>query len=292
MSRAIGRESARDGATTDVEVGERVEVGPDIPRRSTRDVVLVLLSLVAVLLLWQLVHVAGVMPAIILPPPLDVMTALVELVTADYFAEHAFATTAEALLGFLLGSALGFVLGVVMTYVETFRKIVYPYVVVFQVVPKVALAPLFITWFGFGIESKVVTAAAITFFPVVINTILGLMSADPDAVQLMRSLRASRRQIFWKLDLPTALPAIFAGLATAATIALIGAIVAEFVTARRGLGLLLVTFNNQLQIDMVFAIIIVISLIGLAMFGAVVLIERRVVYWRTDEQRDRSRGGA
>ena len=260
-------------------------------RRSPRDIVLVIGSLVVVLAAWQLAYAAGLMPKVILPSPIDVATAFVDLVTASYFPEHALTTTAEAFLGFFVGSGLGFLLAMVMTYVETFRKIVYPYVVVLQVVPKVALAPLFITWFGLGIESKVVTAATITFFPVVINTMLGLMSADPDAVQLMRSLRASRRQIFWKLDLPSALPAVFAGLATAATISLIGAIVAEFVTARRGLGLLLVTFNSQLRIDMVFAIVVVISLIGLAMFAAVLFVERRVVYWRTDEPRDPGGGG-
>jgi NitT/TauT family transport system permease protein len=146
--------------------------------------------------------------------------------------------------------------------------------------PKVVLAPIFITWFGFGIESKIVMAIAISFFPVVINTVVGLESVEENAALLMRSLAASRSQVFWKLAWPTALPSIFAGLKTSLTLALIGALVAEFVTAKDGLGTLITTFSFELKVYLVFAVIIVVSLLGLVMYGLMEYLERKIVFWR------------
>jgi len=142
------------------------------------------------------------------------------------------------------------------------------------------LAPIFITWFGLGIESKIVMAIAISFFPVVINTVVGLESVEEHAMLLMRSLVASRRQIFWKLAWPAALPSIFAGLKTSLTLALIGALVAEFVTAKDGLGTLIITFSFELKVYLVFAVIVVVSVLGLALYGIMEYFDRKVVFWR------------
>ena len=243
-------------------------------------VILSPLSFVLLLVLWELVGRAGLVAPIVLPPPSRVWDGLVILFTASWFPQHVWFTAAETLIGFAIGGVAAILLGIVMVNVPLFKEVVYPYVVAFQVMPKVVLAPIFITWFGFGIESKIVMAIAISFFPVVINTVVGLESVEEDASLLMRSLVASRRQIFWKLAWPTALPSIFAGLKTSLTLALIGALVAEFVTAKEGLGTLITTFSFELKVYLVFAVIIVVSVLGLAMYGIMEYLDRKVVFWR------------
>lgn len=236
-------------------------------------------SLVAVLSIWEAVARLGLVPKVILPSPIDVTKALVAVLTSDYLWEHLFITTLETLLGFFIGCFLGILLGILVANIGWFRAMAYPYIIAFQIIPKVVLAPIFITWLGFGIESKIVMTAAIVFFPVVVNTILGLESVEENALLLMRSLEANRWQVFTKLAWPTSLPAVFAGLETSATIALIGSIVAEFISAQKGLGVLLITFSYQLKTDSVFAIIIIISLVGLLMFWGVGFLKRKIVFW-------------
>ena len=220
------------------------------------------------------------MSPLVLPPPSRIWDGLVILFRADWFPQHLWYTTAETLIGFAVGGVVAIALGIVMVNVPLFKEVIYPYVVAFQVMPKVVLAPLMITWFGFGMESKIVMAIAISFFPVVINTVVGLESVEENASLLMRSLVASRSQVFWKLAWPTALPAIFAGLKTSLTLALIGALVAEFVTAKEGLGTLITTFSFELKVYLVFACIIVVSALGLLLYGLMALLERKIVFWR------------
>ena len=244
-----------------------------------RDVLLVTGSLIGLFLLWELVARSGVVPKVILPSPIDVAVALWAVLTSSYLPEHLWITTAETISGFFIGCALGILIGILVANIAWFRTIAYPYIIAFQIVPKVVLAPIFITWLGFGMESKIVMTAAIVFFPVVVNTILGLESVEENAKLLMISLEADRMQIFSKLAWPTALPAVFAGLETSATIALIGSIVAEFISAQKGLGVLLISFGYQLKTDYVFAVIIIISLVGLLMFWAVGYLKRKIVFW-------------
>src|SRR3954470_23633826 len=184
--------------------------------------VLAPISFVILLALWELVCRLGMVSPLVLPAPSRVWDGLVILFTASWFPQHVWYTAAETLIGFAIGGVAAIALGIVMVNVRLFKEVMYPYVVAFQVMPKVVLAPIFITWFGFGIESKIVMAIAISFFPVVINTVVGLESVEENEVLLMRSLVASRSQIFWKLAWPTALPSIFAGLKTSLTLALIG----------------------------------------------------------------------
>ena len=238
------------------------------------------LSFVLLLVIWEVVARAGLVSPLVLPAPSRVWNGLVILFTADWFPQHVWMTTAETLLGFFIGGVAAIALGIVMVNIRLFKEVIYPYVVAFQVMPKVVLAPIFITWFGFGMESKVVMAIAISFFPVVINTVVGLESVPDDELLLMRSLVASRSQVFWKLAWPTALPSIFAGLKTSLTLALIGALVAEFVTAKEGLGTLITTFSFELKVYLVFAVIIVVSVLGLVLYGIMELLERRIVFWR------------
>jgi len=223
---------------------------------------------------------AGWVSALVLPAPSRIWDGLVILFTADWFPQHLWYTTAETLIGFFIGGIVAIALGIVMVNARVFKEIAYPYVVAFQVMPKVVLAPIFITWFGFGMESKVVMAIAISFFPVVINTVVGLESVEENATLLMRSLVATPSQHFWKLAWPSALPSIFAGLKTSLTLALIGALVAEFVTAKEGLGTLITTFSFELKVYLVFACVLVVSALGLALYGLMALLERKIVFWR------------
>ena len=237
-------------------------------------------SFIVILVLWEIASRAGLFSPLVLPAPSRIWDGLKILATAPWFPQHLWYTTAETLIGFVIGGIAAIALGIVMVNVRLFREIIYPYIVAFQVMPKVVLAPIFITWFGFGIESKIVMAIAISFFPVVINTVVGLESVEENEILLMRSLVASPTQTFWKLAWPTALPSIFAGLKTSLTLALIGALVAEFVTAKEGLGTLITTFSFELKVYLVFACILVVSLLGLVLYGLMEFAERRIVYWR------------
>jgi NitT/TauT family transport system permease protein len=248
--------------------------------RKKWSVLLLPVSLVVIVAAWEVASRARILPAIVFPAPTRVWEGLILLLTAEWFPQHVWVTTVETVLGFLFGSAAAILLGILMVYNRLLRSLLQPYVVAFQVMPKVVLAPLFITWFGFGIESKIVMATTIAFFPVVINTVLGLESVDENEELFMRSLVSSKRQVFLKLAWPTALPSVFAGLKTAMTLALIGALVAEFVTAKEGLGALITTFSYELKVHLVFAAIIVVSALGLALYGLMEWLDRRIVFWR------------
>lgn len=241
--------------------------------------------LLAVLGLWEAASRNGLFHEFILPAPSLIAVAFTRLMTAGFFVEHLSVTLYETMAGFVIGSGLAFTGGVLLHALPVVNRVVYPYVIVFQVIPKVALAPIFITWFGFGLTSKVVMAATISFFPTLVNTIVGLAAVEEEAVLLFRSLVAHRYQAFFKLSLPSALPYVFAGLKTSLTFAFIGAIVGEFVGANYGIGLLIETYNFQLDIPMVFALIAVLSGIGLGLYLAFEAIDRKIVFWRDIDAR-------
>jgi NitT/TauT family transport system permease protein len=235
---------------------------------------------------WEAIVQAGLVAAIILPAPSAIFKQFFYLIGSDFFLGHLGTTLYETVVGFAIAAVLGLFLGTLIAEFVLMRATLYPYIVAFQVLPKAALAPLFITWFGFGAFSKLAMATAISFFAITLNTMVGLQSYEEDAFLLMRSLRATRWQTFIKLKVPTALPFIFAGLKNGITLALIGAVIGEFVAARSGLGLLVETYNFQMKIPLVFATIIVLSLVGLALYGIMELIDRKVVFWRKDWQQE------
>jgi NitT/TauT family transport system permease protein len=239
--------------------------------------------LVVALGVWEALSRFGVVHEIILPAPTRIAAGVWTVVTLPGFSRELGTTLLEVLLGFLLAAAGGIGLGILTGTFELFRRAIYPYVVAFQVIPKVVFAPIFLAWFGYGIESKVVLAAVIAFFPCLINTAVGLRSTTEDERMLMRSYVAGRGQVFWKLTLPKAVPLIFAGLKTAFTFALIGAIVAEFVGTYHGLGLMLETFTFALQMHLVFAVIVIISLLGIVLYAGLDFLDRRIVFWRKTE---------
>lgn len=259
--------------------------GPPSAGRSHWSWSLPVISFVVLVGLGEITARMELVSQLILPAPSDIMGAFVDLFRTGIVWEHLQVTVIETILGFVVGAGSGFVLGVLASLASTFRHIATPYVIVLQVTPRVALAPVFLTWFGFGMSSKILLAATICFFPVFINSVTGLRNVDPQAMELFRSLDASRGQLFWHLTLPTALPVVFAGLKTAMTLALIGAIVAEFVGASAGLGLLINTYNFQLSTDYTFAVILLLALIGLFFYGAMELLDRKLIFW-SEERRD------
>ena len=223
-------------------------------------------------------------PPYVLPAPSAVAVALWRGLTSGLYVKHLWYTLLETVLGFLLGSALGFGLGTAVAMSRWVEYFLYPYIVMFQSLPKIALAPLIVIWFGLGLASKVVNAGLVAFFPLLVNTMVGLKSADEDRVSLMRSLAASERQIFWMLRLPNALPFVMAGLDIAMIFALIGAIVGEFVGATAGLGMLIQSMNFTMDVSGQFSVLLVLSFVGLGLSRTIQLIRRRVLFWDPSEK--------
>jgi NitT/TauT family transport system permease protein len=245
-----------------------------------------LLLILMVLALWEGFVRLFEIPAFILPTPSNVFIALYRGFASSLYIDHIWITITETLMGFVLGTALAFLLGTVIALSRPVEYFLYPFVVMFQAMPKVALAPLIIVWFGLGLTSKVVNAALVAFFPLMVNTIVGLRSAEEDKVNLMRSLAASRTQIFWMLQLPNAMPYIFAGLEIAMIFALIGAIVAEFVGAQAGLGMLIQSMNFTMDVAGQFSVLLLLSIIGLCLNWIVISVRKRVLFWDASQKFD------
>jgi NitT/TauT family transport system permease protein len=242
------------------------------------------LAFTGLIALWHLSsHVFGV-PGYILPPPEEVGSALLRGLMASPtdpsgFWYHLYFTGAEALIGFVVGSAFGIVAGICVARWRTVEVIVYPYIVALQSMPKVAIAPLIIIWFGFGMSGKVMVTSIITFFPLLVNTMIGYRAVDRDRIDFARSCNASEFQILYKIILPSALPYIFAGLNVASVLALLGALVGEFVGAQAGLGMLLMQYNQSMQMASAFALLIVLAAVGFLANGAIRMVEDRVCGW-------------
>ena len=230
------------------------------------------------LALWELiVLLLGVKP-VVMPPP--TLIGRVLWTRAPLILEHLWPTLYEIVLGFLLSVAGGVLVAVLITYSAIARKGVYPLIVVSQIIPKVAVAPLLVVWFGLGGPSRLLLAFLIAFFPMVINTATGLTAVDDDLVRMARAYMGNRWQIFAKIRLPAALPLVFGGMKISITLAVIGVVVAEFVAAQRGIGYLIVMANGLLDTPLMMAAIAALSAMGLALYGAIVLIERAVIYWQ------------
>jgi NitT/TauT family transport system permease protein len=244
---------------------------------------------VAFVSLWQLVHGLELVSNIILPSPWETAQELVVvgqgLLTGGYLLAAFWITTQEVLVGFLTATTVGFLLGVLVGETALGERAVLPYLVAIDTMPKVAFAPLFISWLGFGIASKVALAAFVATFPVVVGTAAGLHAADENARMLFRTMGASRVQTLVKLKIPTGLPHIFTGLKIAAIGVVAGAITAEFLGGGTGMGHLIRTAASQLDTPRVFALILYLSVLGLATFWSVVWLQRRLVFWHKTTSR-------
>ena len=245
-----------------------------------------LLLIAAFLVVWEAVVRVFEIPMFVLPTPSNVFMALWRGITSSLYVDHIWITLTETLMGFVVGTSLAFLFGTVIALSRPVEYFLYPFIVMFQSMPKVALAPLIIVWFGLGLASKVVNAALVAFFPLMVNTIVGLRSAEEDKVNLMKSLAATRTQIFWMLQLPNAMPYIFAGLEMAMIFALIGAIVAEFVGAQSGLGMLIQSMNFTMDVAGQFSVLLLLSMLGLLLNGIVMGVRRRVLFWDASQKFD------
>ena len=244
--------------------------------RSGRDVAV---SVGAVLLVWEgLIRLFDVQPYIF-PTPTAVLHALWLGFASGRFLSALGVTLGEVLSGTAIGAAGGLLVGMMMVSSQLVNRLLYPWIVAIQTIPKVAIAPLMLVWFGFGIESKIFIVALTSMFPVMVNTISGLHAADADQVALVRALSGSRAQVLRYVELPAALPYIFAGLNTAVVLAVIAAIVGEFLAARAGIGYLLLQANFALDLAAVFALLTLLGLLGVALSLAVRAVEYRVCFW-------------
>ena len=233
---------------------------------------------------WEWVVRAWSIPAYLVPAPSTVSGALVRGMRSGLYLTNFWVTLAEALLGFVIASVAGIMLGAVIAQFRVVERTFYPYLVALQTLPKIAIAPLIIVWFGFGVPSKIIVAATVAFFPVLVNVIVGLKTIDAAKLDLMRSLRASRWQTFRLVTFPNALPFVFAGLDIAIVFSVLGGIVGEFVGAQRGLGNLILQFNFALDIAGVFAVLILLSVMGVALHLIMQAVQKRVIFWAEPEE--------
>lgn len=230
--------------------------------------------LIAVIAMWELTARQFGLSALVLPAPSAVALSLWSGLASGYFWPHLWATLQALLLGLLIGSAVGLLSGMALAESELLERVLKPYVVVSQVVPKLALAPLFVLWFGFGMLPTVLITALICFFPLMENTLTGLRQVDAQRLQLFRMLGATRLQTLLRLKLPTGLPAILAGLRVAVVLALVGAVVAEFMGASRGLGAVVIAAQGMMDTTLMFAALVLIAAMGLLLYQACLVLER------------------
>ena len=222
------------------------------------------LILVVGLAIWEaLIHAFDV-PPWLLPAPSDIAMRFVKATNLLY---HTGLTVLEALAGFAISAVIGITLSAGIVHSRFLERGVFPYIIVSNAIPLIAVIPLLTIWFGYGIAPKILIAAIITFFPIVTNTTRGLKAADRRILDFMRSINATRREVFFKVQLPSALPYIFAGFKIAASLSLVGAVVAEFYGSDRGLGYLVITSATQLRTDLLFVSIIVLAALGVSLFA-------------------------
>jgi NitT/TauT family transport system permease protein len=265
------------------QLAEGVTVSVRRGRRHSQKLQLTLFS-AALVMIWEFVVRAFNVPDYLLPAPSAIAKSLYLGLASGLFVRSFFTTLLEAVLGFLIATIAGVVIGTLIAEFKVFERLIYPYVVALQSVPKIAIAPLIIVWLGYGLDSKIVMSATIAFFPVLVNVIVGLKSADQDKLDLMRSLKASRWQQLTFVRFPTALPFIFAGLDVAVIFSVLGAIVAEFVGSEVGLGHLILAFNFNLDIAAVFACLLLLSAMGMTLHAIIQWLQKRMIFWsRTDE---------
>lgn len=240
-----------------------------------RDALLSTLLGLAGLAAWEAAVRVGHTSPLVLPAPSVVAQSLWQSLNSGYLWPHIARTLTEVVLGLLLGASMGFVGGVVLGESARLRGVLMPYVVTSQVVPKLALAPLFIVWFGFGILPTVVMTALICFFPLLENTATCMQQVDAKQLELFRMLRASAWQTLWRLKLPAGLPNIMAGLRVAVVLAWVGAVVGEFIGASHGLGALIIAAQGSMDTPLMFAVLTVITVLGLTFYKACEWLERR-----------------
>lgn len=229
------------------------------------------------LFIWQISVDKWKVPQYILPSPKDIIITLVNIVPS--ITKHIYATLYEALIGFVISILIALVLAILMDNVKIIKKCIYPILVVSQTVPIIALAPLFIIWFGFGILPKIIVVVLVCFFPIVVSLIDGLESVDTDMINLLKTMGASKFQIFTMVKLPSSTVNFFSGLRIAATYSIMGAVIGEWLGGDKGLGVYMIRAKNSYALDKVFAVIIIIVMLSMGLFGLLYLIQYFFTPW-------------
>jgi NitT/TauT family transport system permease protein len=256
--------------------------------------VAVAIVILTVLAFWEALVRLGNIPIIILPSPMNVLEQLVivigQLAPGGFLAGELWTTIQEIMIGFGLACVVGFAIGLWVGQTKFGQKAVMPLFVALEATPKIAFAPVFIAWFGFGLSSKFVMAAFMSIFPVIIGTAAGLAATSEDELKLFKSMKAKAWDVFWKLKMRRALPFIFAGLKIAVVAALTGAIAAEFIGGGIGFGEQIRLASTRLALDRVFALIFVLSMLGILLFSIVAWIQAKVTFWDSPNLRSSQRG--
>ncbi len=262
------------------------QVARSKPRRFGRDSLVTAAKAVAgiagLFVVWELLVVIFDPPEFLLVGPVSAFAELIE--RPEYFATNTFVTLQEALAGFALGTALGVLCGAALHYSATIRSFLYPALVAIDTIPKVALAPLFIVWLGFGPSPKILVAVLMAFFPIVISGLAGMRSVDPEILELTSTMGASRFKTFAKIRLPASLPQLMSGLKVAATLAVTGAVVGEFVGANEGLGYVILQANGNIDTAMLFAALIIMSALGIVLFAIIEIAEKLLIPWHSSRR--------
>jgi NitT/TauT family transport system permease protein len=242
-----------------------------------------LLLLVVVLGAWEAVIRIFQISPFVMPMPSAIAVRFVELISSGMIWPHFVATLTSILTGLIAGAVAGMLCGSLIATVPLLDQLIYPYLVALQTVPKIAIAPLFVLWFGYGLASKIIITALLCFFPVMVSVIAGFRAVDLNQLEMMRAFGATPWQILRRLRIPSALVIIFAGLEIASVLAVIGAVVGEFVGAQVGLGYLITSMNFNLDVAGMFATLIFLAIIGLTLHGLVRFARRRLVFWVRSE---------
>ncbi|MCO5070259.1 MAG: ABC transporter permease [Rhizobiaceae bacterium] len=241
----------------------------------------VVATLIVIFIVWEMSITFLGVPTYVLPSIITVAEVLLK--HPGMFLSETLVTTRELLLGFAVAVGLSMPIALAMAYSRIFEGLVSPLIVISQAVPKIALAPLLLVWFGFGEMPKVIMAALIAFFPMLISALTGFKALEPEVMSLARSMGASQWKIFWKIRLPSALPNIFSGLKLAITFSVIGAVIGEFLAGDKGLGYLIQSASGAQRMDMLFAGVIIISVLSLLLYYIVQAIERRLIFWHQSQ---------
>lgn len=251
-------------------------------KRRLKEMLIPISFFIGILIAWEILVLLLGTPEYLLPMPTSIISEI--LSNFNSLIMHTGMTMLEAIIGYIIANILGFIVAVVFAHSRTVEKGLYPYAIALKTTPIIALAPLLVLWFGTGIASKIVAAAVICFFPILVNTIKGLRAVDEDALTLFKSVFANKWQIFTKLRLPNSLPYVFSALKISTGLAVVGAVVGEFVGANKGIGYLILTSSYHLETVTMFAAIIMSALGGVLFFGLIAYVEKKVVFWQKSEE--------
>lgn len=252
------------------------------PRNLPR-IVFPVIGTVLIITVWHFYIVVFKVPPVVIPPPLRVLESLIK--DWGLLLVQSWTTFLECVYGFALAVAIGILIAVTVTASRTLNLMFYPILIATQSIPKVAIAPIVLVWFGTGLESKIAIAFIVAFFPMVVDTATGLRATPEDLLDLARSLKCTRLQIFWKIQVPSALPFIFSGAKVAVTLAVIGAVIGEFMGSNSGLGNLLLVANAQVNSPLAWASLVLLSVLGMLLYAAVVVAERFLMPWAENAHR-------